>query len=331
MPLVNHARQWQSRSTDATITTTDTAVGTAPVGALSPSDTSARSISLAAPTTAGTYYYGACVDAIAGESDTANNCSDSVQMDVSEPQPGQGSPLSPRRRSDLVVLGVFLASGVLDGSPGRSFTLRIAIRNDGDAESAATALRFYRSTNPTITTTDISVGTVEVGAIAASGGTSSVSLSLTAPSTAGWYYYGACVDAVTRRVRHHQQLLARADGHRGRASTGLGCAGAKCERDPRGQDVLANRDGRTTRALEGPRRQRVRYKRFDRRHDHDIRHDGGHGRGQYACPFGRLRGNDQADGADDGWHGTTTARAWMRCPGSPTPPTTARRRPRDWT
>ena len=197
MPLVNHARQWQSRSTDATITTTDTAVGTAPVGALSPSDTSARSISLAAPTTAGTYYYGACVDAIAGESDTANNCSDSVQMDVSEPQPGQGSPLSPRRRSDLVVLGVFLESGVLDGSPGRSFTLRIAIRNDGDAESAATALRFYRSTNPTITTTDISVGTVEVGAIAASGGTSSVSLSLTAPSTAGWYYYGACVDAVT--------------------------------------------------------------------------------------------------------------------------------------
>ena len=41
---------------------------------------------------------------------------------------------------------------------------------------------------------------------------------------------------------------------------------------------------------------------LDRRHDHDIRHDGGHGRGQYACPFGRLRGNDQADGADDGWH-----------------------------
>ena len=36
---------------------------------------------------AGTYYYGACVDAVAGESDTANNCSASVQVDVLEPVP----------------------------------------------------------------------------------------------------------------------------------------------------------------------------------------------------------------------------------------------------
>ena len=34
-------------------------------------------ITLSAPTDAGTYYYGACVDAVAGESDTTNNCSTS--------------------------------------------------------------------------------------------------------------------------------------------------------------------------------------------------------------------------------------------------------------
>ena len=31
---------------------------------------------------AGTYYYGACVDAVADESDTTNNCSPSVQVTV---------------------------------------------------------------------------------------------------------------------------------------------------------------------------------------------------------------------------------------------------------
>ena len=43
---------------------------------------------LTAPSTAGTYYYGACVDALADESDTTNNCSPSVQVDVSEPATG---------------------------------------------------------------------------------------------------------------------------------------------------------------------------------------------------------------------------------------------------
>ena len=185
------------RSTDATITTIDTAVGIVPVDALSPSGTSPHSISLTAPATAGTYYYGACVDAVADESDTANNCSASVRVDVSEPQTEQGSPLAAQRRPDLVVFSVDLTSS-FDGSPGSSFTLQGWIRNDGDAESAATTLRFYSSKNRTITTTDTSVGTVAVGALAASGGTtSSAPFSLTAPSTAGTYYYGACVEAVT--------------------------------------------------------------------------------------------------------------------------------------
>ena len=37
-----------------------------------------ESVELTAPSTPGTYHYGACVDAVAGESDTANNCSSSV-------------------------------------------------------------------------------------------------------------------------------------------------------------------------------------------------------------------------------------------------------------
>ena len=63
------------RSDDATIDDTDTQVGTATVSSLSAGRTSAESISLNAPSDTGTYYYGACVDGVSGESNTDNNCS----------------------------------------------------------------------------------------------------------------------------------------------------------------------------------------------------------------------------------------------------------------
>ena len=72
------------RSTDATITTGDTAVGTDEVGALTRQGSANESVELTAPT-AGTYYYGACVDAVANESDTTDNCSASVEVDVQAP------------------------------------------------------------------------------------------------------------------------------------------------------------------------------------------------------------------------------------------------------
>ena len=75
------------RSTDVTITTADTEVGNDTVRALMASGTSEESVSLTAPSSAGTYYYGACVDAVTGESNTTNNCSGSVRVTVSETPP----------------------------------------------------------------------------------------------------------------------------------------------------------------------------------------------------------------------------------------------------
>ena len=63
------------RSTDSTISTSDTPVGTDPVRSLEVSGSSPESISRTAPSSAGTYYYGVCIDSVAGESDTRNNCS----------------------------------------------------------------------------------------------------------------------------------------------------------------------------------------------------------------------------------------------------------------
>ena len=168
------------RSTDATIGTSDTAAGTDAVGGLAAGGTSAESISLTAPSTAGRYYYGACVDAVTGESNTADNCSASVQVDVEAPPNLQvGAP------------------SVSDRAPvtGAAFTLSATVTNAGDGASGSTTLRYFRSTDATIGTSDTAAGTDAVVGLAA-GGTSAESISVTAPSTSGTYYYGACVDAV---------------------------------------------------------------------------------------------------------------------------------------
>ena len=142
-----------------------------------------ESISLTAPPTPGTYYYGGCVDAVTGESDTANNCSSAVAVVV-------GAAPTP----DLVVD----APTVSDGAPtaGARITLNATVRNQGSGRSDSTTLRYYQSTDSTITTGDTEVGTDSVLRLnaSASGGEF---IRLTAPPTPGTYYYGACVDAVT--------------------------------------------------------------------------------------------------------------------------------------
>ena len=170
------------RSADATITTTDAQVGTDAVDALAASGTSAESIALTAPSTSGTYYYGACVDAVEGESDATDNCSSPVRVDVAEPT-----------APDLEVG----TPTVNDASPepGGSFTLSATVTNAGDGASPATTLRYHRSADATITTSDAEVGADAVDELAASG-SSAESIALTAPSTSGTYYYGACADAV---------------------------------------------------------------------------------------------------------------------------------------
>ena len=72
------------RSTDSTVTSSDTEVGTDRVSALDPSGSSTESVLTFAPSTPGTYYYGTCVNSVSDESDTASNCSAAVAATVSE-------------------------------------------------------------------------------------------------------------------------------------------------------------------------------------------------------------------------------------------------------
>ena len=72
------------RSSDATISTLDTPVGTDAVGRLAASEIRNESISLMAPSRPDTSYYGACVDSVSSESDTPINCSTGVRVIVAE-------------------------------------------------------------------------------------------------------------------------------------------------------------------------------------------------------------------------------------------------------
>ena len=170
------------QSSDATITTDDTEVGSSDaISALAASATSEQSSSVTAPTTAGTYYYGACVASVSGETDVSNNCSVSVQVTVGAP--------------DLVVQSPSVDDTT--PTPGQSLTLSATVRNQGTAEAAATTLRYYQSSDATITTGDTEVGSSDAISALAASATSEQSSSVTAPATAGTYYYGACVVAVS--------------------------------------------------------------------------------------------------------------------------------------
>ena len=86
----------------------------------------------------------------------------------------------------------------LSGPPaGVSFTLSARVRNQGTVASGATTLRYYRSTDSKITTSDTQVGTDSVSGLAAFGASAqSIGVTVTAPDIPGtYYYYGACVDA----------------------------------------------------------------------------------------------------------------------------------------
>ncbi len=172
------------RSSDSTISTGDTEEGTDSVFRLSAGRSGSESIRLRAPDTSGTYYYGACVEPVDGESDTGNNCSSGVPLTV-EAVAGPDLVVESPDVSDSTVI------------PGAGFTLSATVRNQGGTRSASTTLRYYRSRDSTISTGDTEEGTDSVFGLSA-GRSGSESIRLTAPNSSGTYYYGACVEPVSR-------------------------------------------------------------------------------------------------------------------------------------
>ena len=108
------------RSSNANISATDTQVGSDSVGDLEADGVSNESIGLTAPANAGTYYYGACADSVAGESSTGNNRSTGARLTVK----ASGPSLAPANQSafDALFAGNFLSTEtyfIQFGSGGR--------------------------------------------------------------------------------------------------------------------------------------------------------------------------------------------------------------------
>ena len=171
------------QSGDSTISTGDPEADTDYVSRLDAGESGDESVSLTAPSTPGTYYYGACVEAVSGESDTQNNCSSAAAVNV-------GAAPAP----DLVVDTPTVSASAPEA--GERFTLNATVRNQGNGSSASTTLRYYQSGDSTISTGDPEADTDYVSRLDA-GESGDESVSLTAPSTPGTYYYGACVEAVS--------------------------------------------------------------------------------------------------------------------------------------
>ena len=169
------------RSTDRTISTSATLVGTDVVDPVPVSETRAESLSRTAPSRTGTYHYGVCVDPVAGESDILNNCSQAFPAPVRE-----------RTSPDLVASVTSVGdAGIL--YVGESFTINAVVYNQGTGPAASANLSYYRSTDRTISTSsDTLIGTDVVDPVPVSE-TRAESLSRTAPSRTGTYYYYVCV------------------------------------------------------------------------------------------------------------------------------------------
>ena len=170
------------RSTDSNISSRDTQVGTDRVSALGANRTENESISLNAPMSPGTYYYGVCVDSVTDESNRNNNCLPGVKVSVVRSSP------------DLVVEAVRATPATV--APGEKFRLYATLKNQGTAASAATKVRYYRSTDRVITPRDTQLSSANRDPLVPNA-TLRRYLTVTAQTTPGTYYYGVCVDSVT--------------------------------------------------------------------------------------------------------------------------------------
>jgi subtilase family serine protease len=173
-------------STDSVITRSDTQIGTCnfPSLGVDVSATCSGNITLPLTLAPGTYYVGAFADDTGqvNESDENNNTALAPNQMV----------VTRGAAADLIVTGLTSPDTI---TLGERPNITSAIRNQGTADAGAFRLGYYLSTDATITTGDIQLGTCSYTALAA-GANSGCAGPLLFPATLapGRYYLGVIVD-----------------------------------------------------------------------------------------------------------------------------------------
>ncbi len=98
---------------------------------------------------------------------------------------------------DLVVISPGVSSSTLVA--GEPFTVSATVENRGDAPADATTLRYYLSTDASISGSDTPLGSDAVSALDPAA-TQALSEDAAVPEPPGTYWVGACVDAVAGEV-----------------------------------------------------------------------------------------------------------------------------------
>ena len=172
-------------SSDDTISTEDTEIKTETVPQIAAGGTLERSVHLTAPDTPGTYYYGVCVNSVADEADTTNNCSSATAITV--------------KGADLMIFDApQLSKNNLKS--GETLSVNTRVWNRGRIPSPQTTLRYYLSEDETLSLDDTEVASQAVPPLSGRSAHPSrrradLSQTLTAPETSGTYAYIVCVDA----------------------------------------------------------------------------------------------------------------------------------------
>jgi hypothetical protein len=115
-------------SDDSEIATDDTPLETDAIPGLAPDAESAQSLDTTAPVDIGTWWVGACVDAVEGESDTDNQCSTAVQIVVAVPVDSDNDRLPDAAETNT---GIYIDSGNTGTDPNNPDTDGDGIE-DGD-------------------------------------------------------------------------------------------------------------------------------------------------------------------------------------------------------
>ena len=177
-------------STDLIISSDDVEFDTDRTWQLDAGDSDDDSTGLRAPEKPGDYYYYASVDSVEGEGNIDNNYSDVIKVSVRGP--------------DLVIESVsvdYPSTRPTTVLPNGKIELSIIVRNQGTDDSRSTRVRYYVSSNSTLSKDDdTEVTNKYLGGFDINESRKQTPVSIYTPYTSGVFYCFVCIDEVEDEI-----------------------------------------------------------------------------------------------------------------------------------